>query len=76
MQGVVQGILDLYYDQTPGQNFINWELFKDKFIIILVSDGYKNINSNFKKLAEEKGFFREQAISDTFLKTVTSPDGK
>lgn len=77
MQGVVQGILDLYYDQIPGSpDFLKWEQFKEQFLVMLIADGYNNIPSDFKQKADKLGFFKEQAVSDTFLKNVLNPDGK
>ena len=37
-------------------------------MVILIADGYKNINNEFKSEAERLGIFRESAIKETFLK--------
>ena len=51
-----------------------WETFKDQFIVILLADGYQNINQAFKEKAEKSNFFKEEAIKDTFFKR--GEDGK
>jgi len=45
-----------------------WDTFKEQFIIILLADGYQNVNKEFKEMAEKNNFFREEAIKDTFFK--------
>ena len=71
MKGVVQGILDLYYDQDPDHDtFLNWESFRDQFVVVLIADGFVNLSSDFKLKAEERGFFKEEAITETFFKTM------
>jgi len=73
MKGVVQGIMDLYYDQDPAsEHFTSWETFKDQVVVILIADGYANIGADFKRKAEERGFFRDSAITDTFFKTTST----
>ena len=76
MKGVVQGIADLYNDHKMNmkEHADSWDSFKDQFIIILLADGYQNINKEFKAMAEKNHFFREDAIRDTFCKPGV--DGK
>ena len=76
MKGVVQGIADLYNDHkiSMKEQAEPWDSFKEQFIIILLADGYQNINKEFKAMAENNHFFREDAIKDTFFKA--GADGK
>ena len=44
----------------------SWEEFKDQFLIVLIADGYMNINQNFKENALKKGFFQHKDVDDLF----------
>ena len=70
IKGVVQGIADMYNDHKAvmGEDAETWDQFKEQFIIILLADGYQNINKEFKTNAEKGNFFKEEAITDTFTK--------
>jgi len=76
IKGVVQGIADLYNDHkiSMKEHAEPWDSFKEQFIIILLADGYQNINKEFKAMAEKNHFFREEAIKDKFFKA--GADGK
>ncbi len=75
MLGVLQGIIDLYSDQQSIQPDLKWTNFIDKFIIILIADGYKNLKSDFKAKAKALGIFDEAALVP-FIKKIEHSNNK
>ncbi|CDW89133.1 chitin synthase 1 [Stylonychia lemnae] len=67
--GVFQAIIDIYLDQMKIGNQISWDQFKDKILIVLIADGYKNLKKDFKEEATRLGIFDESVITP-FLKRL------
>ena len=63
MTGVLQGLVDLYMDaKRCSMRHLSWDSFISKYVIILIADGYKNLNQTFKTNAETLGIFIEDAM--------------
>jgi hypothetical protein len=70
MQGVQRALIDMYNDMN--MNFsktLNWNEFTDRFVVILIADGYQNLKQDFKEKAQKLGIFHEDAIRP-FIKTL------
>eukprot|EP00347_Sterkiella_histriomuscorum_P019417 403341703 len=67
--GVFQAQIDIYLDQIKINKSYSWDDFRDKFVIVLIADGYKNLKKEFKDQAQQLGIF-EESVFRPFVKVV------
>ena len=70
MQGVFIGIRELAKDYNQ---IVSEKDFLNHVTVILIADGYNNINEEFKTNAEKLNIFRREAIS-SFMKTTNKKE--
>ena len=83
IKGVCQGLIDIYNDELKlykkkGKT-LKWKDFKDKFVIVLIADGYRELtgkkgDDTFPPNATDKGIFDASLIESTYCNKQA--DGK
>ena len=69
MIGVLQGLIDLYFDQLKQNSTLSWDAFISRYVIVLLADGYKNLKTDFKARATELGIF-DESVMLPFVKKI------
>lgn len=67
-RGIVQGLVDIFNDEVnqcirKANSQESWDEFTDEFCVVLLADGYKNIDPGFLKYAKDEGYFDETLIN-------------
>jgi len=85
IRGVCQGIVDIYNDELKiyakagKREDFTWSKFKDKFVIVLIADGYRELTGKtgedtFPPNAKKMGIFDSSIIEQTYCNRAA--DGK
>ena len=60
IRGVCQGLIDIYNDELKlyksHNKTLTWNDFKDKFLIVLIADGYRELTAPKRDVPAEKTF--------------------
>ena len=77
MRGVCQGLIDIYNDELEiykkgdKKEDFTWNKFKDKFLIVCIADGFKELTSktdpeSFPPNAKNMGIFDSEIIEQIY----------